>query len=75
MAIPPLFVCYRHLTNSLRRNTIMDKSNIRVNLDGWYAEELRRLSTTQGITVTQVLKNLLSQQANTPKEDTNGNNR
>lgn len=53
----------------------MDKSNIRVNLDGWYAEELRRLSTTQGITVTQVLKNLLSQQANTPKEDTNGNNR
>lgn len=52
----------------------MNKSNIRVNLDGWYAEELRNLSEAQGITVTQVLKNLLSQQVNAPKENTNGTN-
>lgn len=50
------------------------KDNIRINLDGWYAQELRKLSDTQGITVTQVLKNLLSQQVNAPKEIANGTN-
>lgn len=55
---------------NLRRLTMKD--NIRINLDGWYAQELRKLSDTQGITVTQVLKNLLSQQVNAPKEIANG---